>query len=67
MNDRQPTLFRRAALQHYIARRERAVLPHLVAPRTFAWLWIIFVLLIAAALLTLWVAMPGLLLIEILP
>jgi hypothetical protein len=49
------SIFRDEAIQSYIERREKEVLPHLVAPPIFLFLWILLALLLTAGLLT-WLA-----------
>ena len=35
------SIFRSEALQHYIQNQEKVVLPRLVSPRSFAYLWVL--------------------------
>ena len=46
------SLFRTSAVERYLQNREAAVLPRLVHPRTLAFLWLLFVFLMAAG----WIA-----------
>ncbi|GIV97266.1 MAG: hypothetical protein KatS3mg057_1923 [Herpetosiphonaceae bacterium] len=43
------SIFRADALWHYRQGSQRAILPRLVAPRTFLWLWALLALLVASA------------------
>lgn len=45
------TIYREKALQHYVQSWEKVTLPRFVAPRVFTFLWLLLVLLLAAALL----------------
>jgi hypothetical protein len=46
------SIFRSEALQHYIQNQEKVVLPRLVSPRSFAYLWIFAGLSMIAGLMT---------------
>ncbi|HXF60299.1 MAG TPA: hypothetical protein VNK95_01700 [Caldilineaceae bacterium] len=45
---RERTIFRPEALQHYRRAQQRIVLPRLVSPRFFLYLWLLAALLLAA-------------------
>ena len=47
-NDSKSRVFRARALQSYLKRTDRSVLPKLVSPRTFTIAWVLFAILIAA-------------------
>lgn len=44
------SLFRKGAVKHYLAGREQEVLPQFISPKSFYLLWILFILLIVAAI-----------------
>jgi hypothetical protein len=52
------SIFRDEAIKSYIQRRDKDVLPHLVAPSVFLFLWILLGLLLTAGLLAWWVHVP---------
>jgi hypothetical protein len=45
--DNKPSIYRPKALQHYLQAGEQAVLPPIVRPRTFLFLWLLLGLLLA--------------------
>ena len=45
MGETQRSIFRARAMQHYLHRQERDILPRLVSPPLFLFLWIVLVLL----------------------
>jgi hypothetical protein len=51
MKDTNRSIFRAAAVQHYMQSREKAVLPRIISPRTFVFLWVLFGLLLASGLI----------------
>jgi hypothetical protein len=53
--EQRRSIFRDQAIKSYIERREKDMLPHLVAPPVFLYLWILFGLLLVAGLLA-WLA-----------
>jgi hypothetical protein len=42
----QHQFFRNRAIHHYLQRKQKDVLPHLIAPLAFVFLWIALVLLL---------------------
>lgn len=48
---RQRAIFRSEAIQHYLQEQEKVVLPRLVSPHMFVYLWILAVLLLVAGFL----------------
>ena len=50
MKDTNVSIFRAAALQHYMQSREKAALPRIISPRTFVFLWVLFGLLLGSGL-----------------
>ncbi|GHO99699.1 hypothetical protein KSF_097470 [Reticulibacter mediterranei] len=46
-------IFRERALQQYLQKREKEVIPHILSPSLFTCLWIVFSLFVLIALLTL--------------
>jgi len=49
------SIFRAEALQRYAQNQEKVVLPHLVSPRAFVYLWLLAgLILLAGLLLTFW-------------
>ena len=48
MTGSQRAIFRAEAVQRYIQKHEEAVLPRLICPRTFLYLWILLGLLLVA-------------------
>jgi len=53
MGETQRSIFRARAVQHYLRRHERDVLPRLVSPPFFWFLWIVLVLLLMVMVLLL--------------
>jgi hypothetical protein len=49
-------IFRADAVRRYIQSQQRAVLPRLICPSTFLYLWILLGLLLLAASLVTWLA-----------
>lgn len=47
----QRAIFRSEAIRYYLEEQEKIVLPRLVSPHTFIYLWIVAVLLMAAGFL----------------
>jgi hypothetical protein len=45
------SIFRAEALQRYIQNQEKVVLPHLVSPRAFVYLWVLASLIMVAGLI----------------
>jgi hypothetical protein len=55
MRATQRSIFRSEALQHYIQNQEKVVLPRLVSPRIFIYLWILaLTLMVAGAIIAFW-------------
>jgi len=52
------SIFRDEAIKSYIQKRDKDVLPHLVAPPVFLSLWILFGLLLTAGLFAWWAQVP---------
>ena len=52
------TIFRRKAWEAYVEKRERTVLPRLVAPPVFVFFWILFALLLSAGGIAWWDEVP---------
>jgi hypothetical protein len=49
------SIFRAEALQRYAQNQEKVVLPHLVSPRAFVYLWLLAgLIMVAGLLLTFW-------------
>lgn len=49
------SIFRAAALQRYRETQDRVVLPRLVSPRVFAYLWIlVLILILAGSVIAFW-------------
>jgi len=48
---RQRAIFRSEAIEHYLQEQEKVVLPRLVSPHVFVYLWILAVLLLVAGFL----------------
>jgi hypothetical protein len=51
-------IFRTRALNHYIRKRDKDILPEFVSPPVFLFLWILFGLLLIAGLLAWWTEVP---------
>ncbi|HEY0735250.1 MAG TPA: hypothetical protein VGD69_10125 [Herpetosiphonaceae bacterium] len=49
MNQPSRPVFRAEAVRRYMDRQEQAVLPRLIAPRTWLWLWLLAALLVGSA------------------
>lgn len=58
MSDQPQSIFRPDAVRRYIAGKERSVLPRLITPTTFSWLWLMVALLLIAAVIVLSFALP---------
>jgi hypothetical protein len=55
MRATQRSIFRSEALQHYIQNQEKVVLPRLISPRIFVYLWILaLTLMVAGAIIAFW-------------
>ncbi len=52
------SIFRTSAINHYIQKREKDILPRLVTPPVFLFLWVLFGLLMIAGLLAWWTEVP---------
>jgi hypothetical protein len=55
MSQSQRPLFREHAMQHYLQKREKDILPHFVSPPVFVCAWILLSLAVAVGLLVAWV------------
>lgn len=55
MQERNASIFRQKAMQHYLHDREESVLPRFVSPRTFTYLWLLLGLLLAGGVVS-WLA-----------
>jgi hypothetical protein len=51
-------IFREHALQQYLQKREKEVIPHIISPSLFTCLWIVFSVFLVTALLTLMEPLP---------
>ena len=58
MEDTQRSIFRREAVRRYIEGKEKIVLPRLVAPHTFAYLWFLLGLLGVSCLIAWFTRVP---------
>lgn len=58
MKDRQHSIFREEAIRRYAESKEKAVLPRLVSPQTFAYLWFLLGLLSASGLVAWFTRVP---------
>lgn len=58
MQERNPSIFRQNAVQHYLHDREESVLPRFVSPRTFLYLWLLLALLLAGGLVSWFAQVP---------
>lgn len=56
MKSNHHPIFRADAVRRYIQSQQRAVLPRLICPRTFLYLWVLLALLLLAASLVTWLA-----------
>jgi hypothetical protein len=52
------SIFRPAAIQHYMQSREEPVFPRLVSPRVFAYLWVLLALLVTGGLVAWFARVP---------
>lgn len=41
MSPQRRSIFRQRAIQHYIQKREKDILPHFVSPLVLLWLWLL--------------------------
>jgi hypothetical protein len=53
MLDSRHQIFRDRAMNHYLQRRQKDVLPHLIAAPAFLFLWLLLALLLIATVLLL--------------
>lgn len=58
MKDAQRSIFREEAIRRYIESNEKTVLPQLISPQTFAYLWFLLGLLCASSLVAWFVKVP---------
>jgi len=55
MEERRRSIFRSEAVRRYMQAHEESILPRLVCPRFFAYLWTLLLLLLGAGVVT-WLA-----------
>jgi hypothetical protein len=58
MKDTNRSIFRATAVERYIQSREKVVLPHIISPRTFLCLWMLFGLLAMAGFISWLIQIP---------
>lgn len=59
MKDSPRSIFRDEAIRHYIESKEKSILPKLVSPRTFCYLWLLVGLLVASGLIAWFTRIPA--------